>query len=291
MREHGTYACYSFGPDPGAGHGCRCEPCRRAARDYNRSLTGRLEPAYVGAARARSHVTDLTAAGVGLKRIAAVSGVSHGALWKLMYGQNGQPSRRIRRETEQKLLTVTPADVADGSTVDATEAWRIVNRLVDAGVPKAWIAHQIGQQGQGLQLGADRVSPRNLRALVDLEARIDSGETIPVRRDRWGNTHEITVPPRTRPESPDRSFQTLLASLTETIEARSAPWRQRAACRGRTWMFYPARGDGQTAQAAKALCARCPVRQPCAEAGTDEADGIWGGISAGQRRHLRHGTA
>lgn len=37
---------------------------------------------------------------------------------------------------------------------------------------------------------------------------------------------------------------------------------------------------------AKAICARCPVRDRCAQAGRDERFGIFGGISAGDRWQL-----
>lgn len=46
------------------------------------------------------------------------------------------------------------------------------------------------------------------------------------------------------------------------------------------------RDDNASIAAAKAICARCPIRDRCAEAGRDEAWGVWGGLDAGERLGL-----
>ncbi len=64
-------------------------------------------------------------------------------------------------------------------------------------------------------------------------------------------------------------------------------WRQRGACRGLDPdTFYPPSDD--EAEEAKAVCASCPVREPCLEFALDtrEAEGIWGGTTARERRRL-----
>jgi hypothetical protein len=65
------------------------------------------------------------------------------------------------------------------------------------------------------------------------------------------------------------------------------PWHAHAACRGAgVDMFYgppQARPDPE----ALALCAECPVRQPCAEAGMREPAGVWAGTTASKRAKLR----
>lgn len=70
-------------------------------------------------------------------------------------------------------------------------------------------------------------------------------------------------------------------------------WRHRAACRDEdSELFFPL-GKGATAEAqerkAKAVCARCPVRDDCLnwalETGQD--GGVWGGTSEDERRALR----
>jgi WhiB family redox-sensing transcriptional regulator len=68
-------------------------------------------------------------------------------------------------------------------------------------------------------------------------------------------------------------------------------WRRQAACRGAPQsVFFPdtAVPDYVALVAvAKAICADCTVRQACLEAGLREAHGVWGGLSARQRRELR----
>lgn len=70
-------------------------------------------------------------------------------------------------------------------------------------------------------------------------------------------------------------------------------WRESAACRNENpELFFPI-GDGVAAHEqiarAKAVCARCPVREQClAFAVTTGQDfGVWGGLSSDERRRLR----
>jgi WhiB family redox-sensing transcriptional regulator len=67
-------------------------------------------------------------------------------------------------------------------------------------------------------------------------------------------------------------------------------WRQSAACRGLDpSIFYPP--SEEEAAEAKAICATCPVRQPCLEhaLANRERDGVWGGLTERERRRLlRH---
>ena len=64
-------------------------------------------------------------------------------------------------------------------------------------------------------------------------------------------------------------------------------WRQLAACRGvEPDIFYPA--SDEEAEAAKAVCGVCPVRQPCLEfaLANRERDGVWGGATEKERRRI-----
>jgi WhiB family redox-sensing transcriptional regulator len=67
-------------------------------------------------------------------------------------------------------------------------------------------------------------------------------------------------------------------------------WRQRAACRGLDpEIFFP--DSDEEAGEAKAVCARCPVREACLEHALAhrEREGIWGGATERERRRiLRH---
>lgn len=66
-------------------------------------------------------------------------------------------------------------------------------------------------------------------------------------------------------------------------------WRDQAACQGKGDLFFPARGDANTAMQAKLICRTCPVIQECLAYAVANPDlvGIWGGKSWRQRKDLR----
>ena len=77
-----------------------------------------------------------------------------------------------------------------------------------------------------------------------------------------------------------------LPDLTEVFERPA--WQAEAACRGvDVNIFFP--GVGESTWAAKALCGTCPVAEPCRAyvLGRTDVQGVWGGISTGQRSVLR----
>ena len=74
-------------------------------------------------------------------------------------------------------------------------------------------------------------------------------------------------------------------------------WRDAAACRrADPELFFPIAKSGPALtdiQRAKAICAACPVRQPCLAfaLATGQEFGIWGGYDEDERRWLRHRDA
>lgn len=293
-RNHGTHARYVLGPDAegNPGKGCRCEACRVANRLYERERARRIEPAYVGAEPAREHMRMLSEHGIGLRTVARLSGVSNGALSKLMFGSSTRgtpPSKRIRRAALEAILAVTPSQGADGSRLPAGPTLAGVERLVAAGMPKARIAERLGQVGPGLQLGSDFVTRRNARIVAALVDELEAGTLTFVVRSRHGD--RIVTAVEERPERALPSGGNELLPLVEALEARVAirsSWGKDAACRGRpVWMWFPARGDHRTVAAAKKVCGACLVRAECLEANMHERDGIFGGLSGKERRDLR----
>lgn len=135
-HQHGTYAMYTL-------DGCRCRPCAAAASEYNTQLQRNL--AYgrsnlVDANPAREHIRALAAAGIGLKTVAAAAGISHGSLWKLMYGRTKPdgtrtPSARVAKTTADAILAVRPTlDVnAPASVVPGIGTLRRVQALATRG--------------------------------------------------------------------------------------------------------------------------------------------------------------
>ena len=67
-------------------------------------------------------------------------------------------------------------------------------------------------------------------------------------------------------------------------------WRESAACRFlETDLFFPIGKTGRAVeeiQRAKAVCASCPIRQPCLTFALDthQGYGIWGGYDEDERR-------
>jgi WhiB family redox-sensing transcriptional regulator len=77
------------------------------------------------------------------------------------------------------------------------------------------------------------------------------------------------------------------AAPEEVTHFMNLSWRQRAGCRGvDPDVFYPV--SEEEAEAAKAVCAVCPVQQSCLEyaLANRERDGVWGGATERERRRL-----
>lgn len=69
-------------------------------------------------------------------------------------------------------------------------------------------------------------------------------------------------------------------------------WMDDAACKGMDGdLWFPSSDNMRLRQfqtvAAKAICAECPVKEPCLHYGiANDEDGIWGGLAQGPRRRL-----
>jgi transcriptional regulator with XRE-family HTH domain len=144
-HQHGTYACYVL-------DACRCPNCANAHKEYE---TNRVrQHAYgrwsnlVDAEPSRRHILHLTDQGMGLKRIVAVSGISQGVLWKLVYGKRRPddtrvPTRRVRQGTEQRILAIK-VDLAQGAKVDSCGTRRRLQALVAIGYSQSRLAQRLG---------------------------------------------------------------------------------------------------------------------------------------------------
>ncbi|MBV8160632.1 MAG: WhiB family transcriptional regulator [Acidimicrobiia bacterium] len=68
-------------------------------------------------------------------------------------------------------------------------------------------------------------------------------------------------------------------------------WREQAACRdAAAELFFPVRGHTDVEiEAAKRVCATCPVQRECLEFAllSHEEFGIWGGTTGRERRRMR----
>jgi WhiB family redox-sensing transcriptional regulator len=67
-------------------------------------------------------------------------------------------------------------------------------------------------------------------------------------------------------------------------------WRADSACAGAdSDVFFPPGEDESLAMAAKKICGLCPVQEQCLQyaLATNQTEGVWGGMSSGDRRRLR----
>jgi transcriptional regulator with XRE-family HTH domain len=161
-HQHGERATYVLDK-------CRCEPCTRANADAQNERTrlkayGRYNK-YVPAEFVREHLRELGEYGIGLKRVAKLSGVSTGTLSKIMFGVYAppegefrgckgkgervrEPSRRVLRSTAEKIYAVeaVPANLGSGqSDHERTPTARLhLRALVALGWSQSKLARRLG---------------------------------------------------------------------------------------------------------------------------------------------------
>jgi hypothetical protein len=166
QRSHGTRACYAAG--------CRrpeCAKANRTAENHRQRmiLYGTWQP-YVDASRARQHVRDLGVTGTGWKTAAHLAGLSTSTISRLVYGGPGTrpPTRRIRTETEQKILAVKPGLEAlrPHRPTGAIGTRRRLQALIACGYSGACLARRLGMSPQnfGTMLTRGQVLAATARA-------------------------------------------------------------------------------------------------------------------------------
>lgn len=123
-----------------------------------------------------------------------------------------------------------------------------------------------------------------------------TGCLAPAERDGLCEVHALDQKRRlavavATPVGPTSTRTTLnLSALADIARAREARWHRTAACRGQTEVMYPSHGRGTTAAdyaPALALCAACPVVEPCRAAGACEPEGVWGATTPAERGSRR----
>jgi hypothetical protein len=205
MRAHGTNARKCLGPDENdvAGRGCRCGPCREASRAYDQEYRNG-PPRQVDAQPVRDHLNWLRHVHrIGPKQVSIVTGLPHGAISKVLYGDFGRmspPSARVRTRTAEVLLALTPADFGHLHNQEPAGPIRtMIAELVAAGVPKVRIVERLGKRGPGLQIGRfatiDRLHANIIRAMY---AELQAGTLVTFRADSYGR-ERVVAPPAPEP--------------------------------------------------------------------------------------------
>lgn len=144
----------------------------------------------VPAGRARRHLEQLAAQGIGYKTVCAAVGAAPQTVRNLLWprrrkaGQGHAPvTGRIRPELEQKLLSFRPEMAAGGQRVDGTSFWEMYDELRSRGFYRGWIAEQIGAQSGNLRR-SQFVTASRLRRMEALYAESRMKEP-PAKRSRW----------------------------------------------------------------------------------------------------------
>lgn len=158
----------------------RIEAVRQLVRmnaSAGEEFTGRLVPIRP----VRKHLEWLSAQGIGCKTVSRVSGVSHSVLQRMRGAPgSGDPIKRTRTSTAERILAVTPADVAGGQNVDAGPTWERIDCLL-AGGWRRWevavavcptSAERVRKGSRpGLQIKRDLVFARTARLVEQLHER------------------------------------------------------------------------------------------------------------------------
>jgi WhiB family transcriptional regulator, redox-sensing transcriptional regulator len=78
-------------------------------------------------------------------------------------------------------------------------------------------------------------------------------------------------------------------ALARIIATAGRPWTDQALCAQADPDAFFSESARQTT-VAKAVCCRCPVRQPCLSQALDarEEFGVWGGLDGNERQRLLH---
>jgi hypothetical protein len=123
---------------------------------------------------------------MGLRTVARLSGVSHGSLSRIVYGEPGRgraPSARIRPDTMRRVLAVRVAHAGGGQRVPASDTWRLIDEMVAAGYSRRFLARALGSRAEWptLQIGKTRVRASTARAVEDLHRRLMSRPPLRTR--------------------------------------------------------------------------------------------------------------
>lgn len=141
-HKHGELSTYNQ-------HKCRCEPCRAKSRNTaakNTRLKAYGRSPFTDAEPARQHIAKLRADGMGLQRIADLSGVARTILCGLIWGSPSEgvkPTKRLRRDNAARILAVE-LDVDPRTTVDGTGTTRRLQALAAIGWSAPLISDRTG---------------------------------------------------------------------------------------------------------------------------------------------------
>lgn len=203
---------------------CRCRPCTDASRTVQAERTrlqayGRYDSGRVDAQPVRVHLRMLMHYGIGLKRIAAIAGVSNATLGKILYGdrtRNIVPRERTEKHVANAVLAVKPSLENLGRTVsiDGAGTRRRLQALVSIGWSQSRLGKLIGMTpgNFGRTITADRVHADTARKVRSIYEQLwDQPQT----GEDW---HSRAAATRARRTAAERGWPPPMAWDDETID-------------------------------------------------------------------------
>lgn len=233
-HRHGTRAAY-------VSDRCGCTRCRVANRDAEtRRVTaiaaGNWAP-YTDSTSVRRHLAALRQHGIGVGRIAQLSGVPVGTVRRLAPDSQAGP-HRIRTGTAQRLLAVPLAATAASARrlVAADNTRRRITELTAAGHTVRDLAHLIGKTADRLRRSLSRrfVTAATAAAVATLHATLtnDRRPSNPARRVSAVRRPGTTVRPRgsSVPAETRRSSRPAGGGAADLTVIENRPTRVTASC-------------------------------------------------------------
>jgi Zn ribbon nucleic-acid-binding protein len=158
--------------------GCRCPECREANNAYARLVGKRVRAGLgdplVDAARARRHIEKLSSAGVGRRTVSDVAGVPSSTVGDVRRGLK----LHVRKSTERKILSVSPACLTDAKLVAGDSTRKRVAWLIAQGYTRMALAAYLGSRAKKphLQIAKrTRVTARTAARLEKLVRDVKAG--------------------------------------------------------------------------------------------------------------------
>ncbi|GAB3166969.1 hypothetical protein GCM10027059_26780 [Myceligenerans halotolerans] len=293
-HEHGTRNAYVLDR-------CRCLPCAKAASEYEswrkrQRAYGR--DAFTDAEPVREHVRRLMDAGMGLKTVAARTGVSHGTLAKLVYGTRRpdgtrrDPSKRVTLATARKLLALRldVSDLADGARIDTTGTRRRLQALACAGwsVGKLETASGVDRQALDKILrGGTRTSARTVKAVADIYDQL--WDQVPPH-EQW---HDKAAYARTINRANSAGWAPAMAWDDETIDDPTAEPADAASTVGADdrlteWLHLVRSGEDHGRAAARVGITLESVERSAYRLGRDDVVKVLTAAAAARREEHTH---
>lgn len=166
---------------------------------------GRWQP-FVDAQPARAHFLHVMAStGAGWRQLADRAGVPRSTVTSLLYGSNGQRSKRITPENARRLLNLR-ADQPDAINQPSAGTQRRIQVLMGEGWPQVHLGPQFGTNPQYVSslLRAQRVTATTAESVADAYERLRNVDPLTC----GATAHGVGLAKRmaTLKQWPDRTF-------------------------------------------------------------------------------------